>query len=162
MEPHDIVKTSALVVAVMCGAVGGNAHSAGLSDAPPGSAADTFSPTMLPRPAGEKEPAGDDLKLSPNLYRLKEQAKRIKAAGDKRAAEEGQIASQVTVDIIIEGSVDRLRGELAGAGLSIEAVYGNSVGGTIAVENLEALAKIPAVKRINMPERKTTAGTVHR
>ena len=161
MSRYQTIRNSALVAAV-CGMASLAAHSAVLNGGHTSSADDVRLLGTQPRSAAEKTKNRDDLKLSPPLYRLKEQAKQQKSRqpGKTGAAGQSSPAPLLNVDIIVEGDVDRLRGALSKAGLTVNAVYGNSVGGTIAAEDLEALSKIAAVKRITMPEMRTKAGAV--
>ena len=113
----------------------------------------------------EAEQQGNDSKLSPDLYRLKLLAERqssvqTRSARSKRDVSGAAQIAPLNLDIIIEGSLDSLRGELSAAGFNVQAAYGNSVGGTLAPENLQALSDIPQVRRINMPEIGANAGLV--
>lgn len=161
MSRYQTIKNSALAAAV-CGMASLAAHSAVLNSGRVDSANDVRLLGTQPRSAAEKTKTRDDLKLSPPLYRLKEQVKQQKARQQGKTGAAGQSSSAplLNVDIIIDGDIDRLRGALSKAGLTVNAVYGNSVGGTIAAGDLEALSKIAAVKRITMPEMRTKRGLV--
>lgn len=158
MELRNLLKTSLLVGAF----VGGVAVPVAQAVYPkPGQSNDIDDSLLLgtqPQAEGDKEIAGDDLKLSPYLYRLKERVKKQRAepAGESgRASDDVLETRRINVDIIIDDSLENVRAQLAGAGLTVNAAYGNSVGGTIAAGDLEALSHVPAVKRINMPLRTT-------
>ncbi|EMH4162998.1 S8 family serine peptidase [Pluralibacter gergoviae] len=160
------VKKTSLAAAIVCCMAGAAAQAAVVNDESTGSAADAYSLGTQSKTAAEKEQSGDDLKLSPYLYRVKErvaqggEAREGVSTRSKRSLDENQQPATINVDIIIDGNIDQARGPLSGAGFTVNAVYGNSVGGTIAAENLEALSKVSAVKRINMPEIGAKAGEV--
>ena len=111
--------------------------------------------------AQENAKTDDDLKLSSNLFRLKQYIKHEEAQGrDVTNHRTVGRLPDINIDILINGSVDSAKGELGAAGFNINAVYGQSVGGTLSAEKLEALSQIPAVRQITLPRRGVRAGAV--
>ena len=147
MALNELTKKSLLAVALISGTAGVAAWADTVNARPS---------VSLPYSAAEqKEQTGDDMKLSPTLFRLKERAKANNLSGQKSAAQENQLNMRVDVDVLIDGSFEQVRDELSGAGLTVNATYGNSVGGSIELGHLEALSHVAAVRRINMPELRT-------
>ena len=166
MRHNNFFKKSALTAAIICSVVSISAQAEEMNQSDNESVSAAFTPGIQSQAEAEvqeREKTDDDRKLSPNLFRLKEYAKQ-KNGLQNRASSRTRSAvvpsSPITLDIMINGSVDEVQGELDAVGFNVDAVYGNSIGGTISPDNLEALSQIPAVRRINMPEKMTHAGIV--
>ena len=166
MEQYQSIKKSALAVAVICATVSLSAHAEEVNKSSNERIAAAFSlgtQSLTAAEAQESTKTDDDLKLSPNLFRLKEYVKQEKEGQEgkstrsKRAVEDAPV---INLDITISGSVNGVRDQLSAAGFTVDAVYGNSIGGSITPDNLEALSQISAVKRINLPQKRLHAGLV--
>ena len=166
MKHNHFFKKSALTAAIVCSVVSISAQAEEVNQSTNQSVSAAFAPGTQSRAEAELQEQGktdDDRKLSPNLFRLKEYAKQkngLQNRASNRIRSAVVPSSPITLDIMINGSVDEVQGELDAVGFNVDAVYGNSIGGTISPDNLEALSQIPAVRRINMPEKMTHAGIV--
>ena len=166
MEQHLFFKKSTIAAAIICATVSMSVHAEEVNKSSNERVVAAFALGTQSRDAAaaqERTKTDDDLKLSPNLFRLKEYTRQEmsgqvgKSSRSKRAVD---TASKITLDIIIDGNVDSVQGELDAAGFTVNAVYNDSIGGTISADKLEALSKIAAVKRINLPVKKNRAGIV--
>ncbi|WP_297202004.1 S8 family serine peptidase [uncultured Pluralibacter sp.] len=166
MEQYKFLKKSALALAVICGSVGFSAQAEELNNTGNKGIAEAFAlgtQTQAAAEAQESQKTDADLKLSPNLFRLKEYAKQEKSTQEKTTSRTRRAVENtplINVDIVINGSVDSVRGELDAAGFTVDSTYGNNLGGTISADDLEALSQIAQVKRITLPIVKKHAGIV--
>ena len=166
MKQNRTIKKSALAAAMICATVSVSAQAAEVNLTNNQSAIAAFGLGTQSRAAAEaleREKTEDDLKLSPGLFSLKAYVNAEKAARQgsvSRRTRTADIPSALNVDILIKGSMESAREELGAVGFTVDATYGNSVGGTISPDNLEALSHIAAVQRINLAESQTAAGAV--
>lgn len=166
MKRYNSFKKSALAGAVLFSMVSMAAFADGVNTSGNESAVEAFglgTQSQADAEAQEQQKSADDLKLSPKLFRLKEYVKQEKELQGTRSNRSKRAAvnnADINLDILVDGSTDGVRDELSAVGFNISAVYGNSIGGSISPENIEALSQISAVKRINVPEFKTRAGLV--